>query len=129
MTELAFVIHKHNASHLHYDLRLEKDGVLRSWAVPKEPSDEEGIKRLAVAVEDHPLGYKDFEGEIEKGLYGAGTVTIWDEGSYALKEYTAKKIIFELRGKRLKGEYCLIKLKPKILKDKNWLFFKRKTSK
>ena len=122
-----FVIHKHRATHLHYDLRLEKDGVLKSWAIPKEPPREEGIKRLAVQVEDHSLGYENFEGEIPEGLYGAGQVEIWDKGYYSPIRYQPNELIFELKGKKLKGTYCLIKLKPKLPKDKNWLFFKKKT--
>jgi DNA ligase D-like protein (predicted 3'-phosphoesterase) len=116
-----FVIQKHKASHLHYDFRLEKDGVLKSWAIPKEPPDKEGIKRLAIQVEDHSLNYANFEGEITEGLYGAGQVKIWDRGDYIPLKFESKEIIFELKGKRLKGIYCLIGLK-----DKNWLFFKRK---
>lgn len=120
-----FVIQKHYASHLHYDFRIEREGVLKSWAVPKEPPAAAGIKRLAVQVEDHPLGYENFEGEIEEGLYGAGTVKIWDKGNYIPKEYSYNKIVIELKGKKLKGDYCLIKLKPNLPKDKNWLFFKK----
>ncbi len=121
--KLIFVIQKHKATHLHYDLRLEKDGVLKSWAVPKEPPMEEGIKRLAIQVEDHDLEYADFEGEIAKGLYGAGQVQIWDKGSYVPVKFDEKEIIVELEGRKLKGLYCLIKLKGS---GKNWLFFKKK---
>ncbi len=126
MTNPIFVVQKHHATRLHYDFRIEKEGALKSWAVPKEPPVTEGIKRLAVQVEDHPLGYENFEGEIEGGLYGAGTVKIWDKGNYIPKEYNPKKIVLELKGKKLKGDYCLIKLKPNLPKDKNWLFFKKK---
>ena len=122
-----FVIQKHEASHLHYDFRLEKDGVLKSWAIPKEPPQKSNIKRLAVQVEDHPLDYADFEGEIAEGLYGAGRVQIWDKGEYTPLKFGAEEIIFELNGKRLKGTYCLIKLRPKLPQDKDWLFFKKKT--
>jgi len=118
-----FVIQKHHASHLHYDLRLEMDGVLKSWAVPKEPPEKEGIKRLAVQTEDHPLEYANFEGVIEEGLYGAGTVEIWDNGTYELEERTEDKLLFRLEGKRMKGDFALIRLKND---PKNWLFFKRK---
>lgn len=123
---LIYVIHKHNASHLHYDLRLQMKGVLKSWAVPKEPPLDENTKRLAVAVADHMLGYEKFEGIIPKGEYGAGTVEIWDKGSYTPKEIKPDKIIFDINGKKLKGTYCLVKLKPKLNSDKNWLFFKKK---
>jgi len=118
-----FVIQKHHASRLHYDLRLEMDGVLKSWAVPKEPPGKEGVKRLAVQTEDHPMDYASFEGVIEGGQYGAGTVEIWDSGTYDLKERRDDKILFGLDGKRMNGNFALIRLK----KDpKNWLFFKRK---
>ena len=122
--EPIFVIQRHEATHLHYDFRLEKDGVLKSWAIPKQPPTEFNIKRLAIQVEDHPLDYADFAGEIPHGLYGAGKVKIWDKGSYALQEWGPQKIIFELKGDRLRGNYCLLKLRPKLSEDKNWLFFK-----
>lgn len=121
-----FVIQKHKATHLHYDFRLEKDGVLKSWAIPKEPPKEVKIKRLAIQVEDHSLGYEDFEGEIAEGLYGAGTVEIWDKGYYEPINFQTKEIIFKLSGRKLKGTYCLIKIQPKNPEDKNWLFFKKK---
>ena len=122
----AYVIHRHAASHLHYDLRLQMDGVLKSWAIPKEPPQDYGTKRLAVAVEDHPLGYETFEGVIPEGQYGAGEVKIWDSGTYQVIEKTAIKIVFVIDGKKLSGTHCLIKLKPKIKTDKNWLFFKKR---
>ena len=121
-----FVIQKHKATHLHYDFRLEKDGVLRSWAIPKEPPAKENIKRLAIQVEDHELGYANFEGQIPKGEYGAGTVEIWDKGYYVPLKFEPKEIIVELKGKKLKGTYCLIKLKPNLSQDKNWLIFKKR---
>jgi DNA ligase D-like protein (predicted 3'-phosphoesterase) len=124
--ELVYVIQQHDASHLHYDLRLEEGGVLKSWAIPKLPPQEEGTKRLAVETEDHPLGYEDFEGIIPEGQYGAGKVEIWDKGSYLPLELTPLKKVIEIRGKKLKGRYCLIKLKAQNAKDKNWLFFKLK---
>ncbi len=125
--EHIFVVQKHHASHLHYDLRLEMDGVLKSWAVPKEPPTKSGVRRLAVQVEDHPLSYADFEGYIPEGFYGAGKVECWDKGTYVLIERSETKIIFDLRGNKLKGKYALIKLKPG--KDpRNWLLFKTKNS-
>ena len=116
-----YVIQKHQATHLHYDLRLEMDGVLKSWAVPKTPPTERGVKRLAVQVEDHPVGYADFEGTIPEGEYGAGTVEIWDKGQYVLKERDEDKLVFEVKGRKLQGIYCLVRFK-----GKNWLFFKKK---
>jgi DNA ligase D-like protein (predicted 3'-phosphoesterase) len=119
-----FVIHRHEASHLHYDLRLEIDGVLKSWAVPKEPPKTKGIKRLAVQVEDHPLAYAKFKGIIPEGNYGAGKVEIWDKGKYELIERTNNKIEFNLKGKRLKGNYILIKTSYGSKPGKSWLWFK-----
>ena len=118
-----FVVQEHHASHLHWDLRLEMNGVLKSWAVPKEPPTETGVKRLAVQTEDHPLDYASFEGEIPKGRYGAGTVKIWDKGLVEYKSSGDDKIEFSLRGKRMKGPYALIRFKR--AGPKNWLFFKR----
>lgn len=119
-----FVIQEHDASHLHYDLRLEMEGVLRSWAIPKEPPGKAGIKRLAIKTEDHPVEYADFEGTIPDGMYGAGTVRTWDKGEFVLEEEEEGRLLFELKGNRLKGMYALIKTK---FKGKNsWLFFKRK---
>lgn len=125
--KLIYVIHKHRASHLHYDLRLEMDGVLKSWAVPKKPPLKKGLKRLAIAVENHRLGYEQFEGTIPEGEYGAGEVEIWDKGYYTPIVNKQNTIIFNVQGKKLKGAYCLVKLKPKSEKDKgkNWIFFKK----
>ena len=117
-----FVIQKHRATHLHYDFRLEMDGVLKSWAVPKEPPTETGIRRLAVQVEDHMLSWMDFEGTIPKGEYGAGTVEIWDRGTYSLKNRTDKIMEFNLKGTRLNGDYALVNFK-----ENNWLLLKKKT--
>lgn len=117
-----YVIQKHAATHLHYDLRLEMDGVLKSWAVPKTPPTESGVRRLAVQVEDHPIEYADFEGRIPEGQYGAGTVEVWDKGEYVLKDRKEDKLIFEIKGMKLKGVYCLVRFKGK----KNWLFFRKK---
>lgn len=131
-----FVVQKHNASRLHYDLRLEVDGVLKSWAVPKGPSIDYTQKRLAVPTEDHPLDYLDFEGTIPEGNYGAGTVIVWDTGTYRnLKERDGQEIPMEktiedghvefmLDGHKLKGAYALIHTGQKGRKF--WLFFKMK---
>jgi bifunctional non-homologous end joining protein LigD len=118
-----FVVHKHAATHLHYDLRLEMDGVLKSWAVPKEPPLKPDAKRLAIMVEDHPLDYADFEGVIEEG-YGAGTVEIWDRGNYELISRDKDKIEVKFAGTKLKGPYLLIRFKK--AGENNWLFFKAK---
>ena len=118
---MIFVVHKHSATRLHYDFRLEMDGVLKSWAIPKEPPAVPDVKRLAIQVEDHELGYADFEGRIPAGEYGAGTVKIWDKGTYALKERTSKVIEFTLKGKKLKGNYVLIHTG-----DNKWLLFKKR---
>lgn len=117
-----FVIQKHRATHLHYDFRLEMDHVLKSWAVPKEPPTAPNVRRLAVQVEDHALDYIDFEGTIPKGEYGAGTVEIWDKGTYLLKSRTEKIIEFTLQGVKLEGNYALIHFK-----ENNWLLIKKKT--
>lgn len=117
-----YVIQKHAATHLHYDLRLEMDQVLKSWAIPKEPPVEFGVRRLAVQVEDHPVSYASFEGTIPEGEYGAGTVEIWDRGTYKLIDRKEDKLIVEIDGKKLRGSYVLVRLKDK----KNWLFFKKK---
>jgi len=117
-----FVIQKHKATHLHYDFRLEMDNVLKSWAVPKEPPTAPGLRRLAVEVEDHALDYINFEGTIPEGEYGAGTVEIWDKGTYILKNRTDKLIEFTLQGSRLIGDYALIHFK-----ENNWLLIRKKT--
>jgi bifunctional non-homologous end joining protein LigD len=124
---LAYAIQKHSASHLHFDLRLEEGGVLKSWAIPKVPTLAEGEKRLAIETEDHPLGYEAFEGVIPEGEYGAGNVRIWDKGTYLPLVTTAGKRVVELRGRKLKGVFALIKLKPKPgekVEQGNWLFFR-----
>ncbi|HAR36877.1 MAG TPA: 3'-phosphoesterase [Acidobacteria bacterium] len=126
-TEFIYVIQKHLASHLHYDLRLEEDGVLKSWALPKEPPETPGPKRLAVEVEDHPLGYENFEGTIAEGEYGAGKVEIWDKGTYQL--LTASDNLKEvlIKGQKLHGVYTLVRIRNREKGQKNlWLFFKNK---
>ena len=136
--ELSFVIQRHKASRLHYDFRLEMEGVLKSWAVPKGPSLNPADKRLAMMVEDHPYDYKDFEGEIPEGNYGAGIVEIWDEGTYTTIEEAepgkeeklllaglkAGNLKFVLKGKKLKGEFALVKLKN--AEDNSWLLIKHR---
>jgi DNA ligase D-like protein (predicted 3'-phosphoesterase) len=119
-----FVIQKHHAKNLHWDFRLEMDGVLKSWAIPKQPPKTKGIKRLAIQVEDHPLSYKDFEGIIPKGQYGAGKVEIWDKGNYIIIEKNSNKIEFKIKGKKLKGKFILLKINYGKKPNKNWLFFK-----
>src|ERR1700761_5510784 len=117
---LRFVVQKHHASRLHYDFRLEAGGVLASWAVPKGPSLDTHERRLAMHVEDHPYDYRTFEGIIPSGNYGAGSVIVWDEGTYTLAEGTdpveeiaGGKIKFILNGKKMHGMFSLVKIKPK----------------
>ena len=119
-----FVVQKHQARNLYYDFRLEMGGVLRSWAVPKGPPLEPGIRRLAIQVEDHPVDYIDFAGGIPQGEYGAGSVEIWDKGEFDLEKESADILEFSLRGKKLSGSYALIHTD-----DKNWLFIRRKKHK
>jgi bifunctional non-homologous end joining protein LigD len=123
-----FVVHKHAARNLHFDLRLEMDGVLRSWAVPKGPSYDQGEKRLAVKVEDHPLEYGDFEGNIPAGNYGAGGVIVWDRGEWVPLEPWREglekgKLLFELKGYKLHGKWTLVKIKKS---EKDWLLIKER---
>ncbi|HYI05218.1 MAG TPA: DNA polymerase ligase N-terminal domain-containing protein, partial [Reyranella sp.] len=126
-----FVFQKHDASRLHYDLRLEHDGVFKSWAVTKCPSLNPKDKRLAVEVEDHPLDYGDFEGTIPKGEYGGGTVMLWDRGTWApvagksWRDLDKGHLHFTVEGERMKGEWLLIRLKKKPgEKRENWLLRK-----
>jgi len=122
-----FVIHEHHASHLHWDLRLGMGGVLRSWALPKEPATSPEIKRLAVEVEDHPLEYADFEGNIPEGQYGAGEVKVWDRGTVEFESVRPEKMVFRLSGKKLEGAYVLLRFRPGKEEGKSlWLFFRKK---
>lgn len=120
-----FVIHEHNAKKLHWDLRLESGGVLKSWALPKQPPRAKNIKRLAIHVEDHLKSYAHFEGKITEG-YGKGTVKIWDKGNYSLESKTPSKWVFILQGKVIKGKYCLVKANfgEEDNKKNQWLFFR-----
>ncbi|HEX3140578.1 MAG TPA: DNA polymerase ligase N-terminal domain-containing protein, partial [Rhizobacter sp.] len=126
---LSFVIQKHHASQLHYDFRLELDGTLKSWAVPKGPCLDPGVKRMAVHVEDHPLSYADFEGSIPEGNYGAGDVIVWDRGEWlpdedAHKGYASGKLKFELKGQKLHGHWALVRMRGKGEKQEPWLLIK-----
>jgi bifunctional non-homologous end joining protein LigD len=138
-TKLAYVIQKHAASHLHFDLRLELDGVMKSWAVPKGPSLDPAVKRLAMQVEDHPIEYNAFEGTIPKGEYGGGTVMIWDRGTYtyggdedldpeeALRQgYARGDFKLVLHGKRLKGSWVLVRTRRGDPKRAQWLLIKHR---
>jgi len=120
--ESRFVVQRHQARHLHYDFRLEMEGVLKSWAVPKGMPLEPGVRRLAVQVEDHPVEYIDFAGKIPESEYGAGTVEIWDKGNFKLDGKAPDLLEITLRGERLSGGYALIHTG-----GKNWLVIKRKT--
>ena len=121
-----FVVQEHHARALHFDLRLEKDGVLKSWAVPKGIPETASQRRLAVETEDHPFEYGSFEGSIPKGQYGAGTVKIWDKGHYETKFWDENKIEVTLNGQRLKGRYVLVWLKKAKGNQKSWLLLKGK---
>lgn len=138
--QLLFVVQKHAASHLHYDFRLEIKGVLKSWAVPKGPSLDPAIKRLAMLVEDHPYDYHNFEGRIPEGEYGAGTVIVWDAGTYepsekVLESKSAQEEFLEqefedgglkikLHGKKLRGDFAIFKTKG--MGENAWLLVKHK---
>jgi bifunctional non-homologous end joining protein LigD len=136
--KLAFVIQKHDASHLHYDLRLEQDGVMKSWAVPKGPSLDPSVKRLAMEVEDHPIEYNSFEGTIPKGEYGGGTVMLWDRGTYTYggndpdpieglrRGYQKGDFKFVLNGKRLKGSWALVRMRRNQSGKPQWLLIKHR---
>lgn len=134
-----FVIQKHDASHLHYDFRLEMDGVLKSWAIPKGPSLNPADKRLAMMVEDHPYDYRNFEGVIPEGNYGAGTVIVWDEGNYEpldaeglnrkeqenilMKQLYSGNLKIRMHGKKIKGDYALFQMKGRG--ERSWILVKK----
>lgn len=122
-----FVIHEHHAKRLHFDLRLEIEGVLKSWAIPKGPSLNPKDKRLAIMVEDHPMEYRDFEGIIPEGMYGAGTVVIWDRGRFNIKEGSIKqgRLTLIFYGNKIRGIFDLIRLRKMSGRDKEWLLIKR----
>ena len=126
------MIQKHDATRLHYDLRLELDGVFKSWAITRGPSPDPHDKRLAVEVEDHPLDYGDFEGTIPKGQYGGGTVQLWDRGYWAPQGMTAEQglasgdLKFTLDGERLQGSWVLVRIKGWSGKRVNWLLIKHR---
>lgn len=132
--KLRFVIHEHHATRLHFDFRLEADGVLKSWAVPKGPSMNPNDKHLAVMVEDHPLEYGTFEGAIPEGQYGAGEVRIWDQGTYEeigeplIDQIEHGKITIVMHGKKLKGEFHMVRIKGRDddAGKENWLLFKHR---
>src|SRR4051812_9471675 len=129
---LIFVIQKHAASHLHYDFRLEWDGVLKSWAVPKGPSLDPAVKRMALEVEDHPLSYRDFEGIIPAGQYGAGSVIVWDRGRWkpigdVAKGFRDGRLKFSLDGEKLQGGFTLVRMRSREgEKRHNWLLIKER---
>jgi bifunctional non-homologous end joining protein LigD len=130
--KLSYVIQKHQASHLHYDFRLEWNGVLLSWAVPKGPSLDPSVKRLAMAVEDHPVEYGGFEGIIPEGQYGGGTVMVWDRGTWVPEDADVDSALlngqlkFTLRGAKLKGSWVLVRTRRGGVGRAQWLLIKHR---
>ena len=133
MAEPIFVVHEHHASHLHYNFRLKIGGALKSWAIPKGPSMNPADRRLAILVDDHPLEYGSFEGSIPQGSYGAGAVAIWDSGVFDPLEEDAEtgvkkgRLVFRLKGKRLRGAFTLVCLKGRA-DGKQWPLIKKQDS-
>jgi bifunctional non-homologous end joining protein LigD len=133
---LQFVVQKHQASHLHFDFRLELDGVMKSWAIPKGPSLDPAVKRLAIEVEDHPIEYNTFEGTIPEGAYGAGTVMLWDRGTYSADDasggvvaalrrgYEQGELEIVLHGERLQGSWALVRTRRGSRRGAQWLLIK-----
>jgi DNA ligase D-like protein (predicted 3'-phosphoesterase) len=117
-----YMVHDHASRRHHWDLRLEFDGVLKSWAVPKGLPTEPGVKRLAVEVPDHALSYAPFEGDIPEGEYGAGKVSIWDRGTFEVRERTKDKLVVRLQGKRVRGWYHMVRTRMGD-EPRNWLVF------
>ena len=131
-TKATFVVQQHSARRLHWDFRLAVDGVLKSWAVTKEPSLDPAIRRLAVETEDHPLDYAKFHGDIPTGEYGAGHVSIWDHGSYCCEDSLAEeiergKVRVVLHGRKLKGAFVLVRIRTEGNRPPQWLLFKAKS--
>lgn len=118
-----FVVQEHHARTHHFDFRLERGGVYKSWAVPKGIPEEPGVKRLAIQVEDHDLSFGDFEGQLPEGQYGAGHIRIWDKGTYDSKEWTDQRIVFTLDGGQVSGRFNLIRFTRG--KPNEWLIIKR----
>jgi bifunctional non-homologous end joining protein LigD len=135
-TKLRFVVQKHAASHLHFDFRLELDGVMKSWAVPKGPSYDPTVKRLAMQVEDHPIEYNEFEGTIPKGQYGGGTVMIWDRGTYEAQSgdteadvrdgYARGDLKIVMHGERMQGSWVLVRTRRDPRGRNQWLLIKHR---
>jgi DNA ligase D-like protein (predicted 3'-phosphoesterase) len=120
---LRFVVQEHHARTHHFDFRLEKDGVFKSWALPKGIPDDLGVRRLAIQVPDHDLSFGTFEGEIEPGEYGAGKIAVWDCGEYFPIEWTDQKITFDMHGKKINGKFSLVRFRRG--KPRDWLLMKR----